>query len=274
MSAPRVPQSVSGVDFDEPFFNAVIKRAGGQRLTDVFPAPPETKQADYFIDGYAVELKILELEPLERDEHQQTIARLFAAQRAQGNLVPVADKPQVRVTGDAAKQFWRIIGKPVQRHLQSAEKQLRATRGFLPMAVHTAVLLVNAGALSLDHPTSFFNLAADYHARFSGIDAVYALSAIPVPVQGTPALVFARIDLKGAHGTLGDKIDAAIQHEVIARTGGKIDPVASDPRPGQSSVDLPRGGRSPAPGLIGRGSSGTTSMKRYKLKQPIAVVRS
>ncbi len=229
MNPPHPPQTILGVDFDERFFDAAIRRAGGRRLSEVYPPPPETKHADYFLEGYAVELKILELEPLERDEHQKAIARIFTEHQGKGNLVPVEGKNQLRLTGEGSQQFWRIVGKPIQRAFESAEKQLRATNGFLPAPAPTAVLLVNAGALSLDHPTTLFNLAADYRKRYPGIDAVFAFSAIPVPLSGAPSVLFARIDDTGTHHALGDKIDEAIRLELAERTGTACDPVPFDP---------------------------------------------
>lgn len=229
MAQIRPPQSVIGVDFNEKFFDAAIHHAGGRRLTELYTPPPNTRCADYLVGDYIVELKILTLEPLERNEHQTAIAKLFTKHRSEGNLSAGPSSKQMRLTGIGSQQFWKILGKPIQRALESAEKQILATNHFLPQSKNTAVLLVNAGAASLDHPPSFINLAADYRHRYPAINAIFAFSAIPVPMEGIAALYFGIVDENGASHNVGGKIDEAIRLELDARTGKTSRPVSLDP---------------------------------------------
>jgi len=52
---PRPPQAISGIDFDESFFDAVIERAGGCRLEDKYTPPKDTQHVDYLIQQWALE---------------------------------------------------------------------------------------------------------------------------------------------------------------------------------------------------------------------------
>jgi len=206
--------------YDEHFFDAVIGRIGGQRLTNCYKPPPDSKSADYLVDGFVLELKILELDPLDAIEHQKAIAAHFEKATQLGFIKPVVEGKEYNLGGDGSQQFWRILGKPIRRALQSAEKQVIASMKFIPGEWKSAVLLVNSGAISLDDPYSFFRLVSAYHLQFPGIKAIYAFDAVPTPaVNGHPAVANATISLDEADDRLGRKIEVAIQDEIFARTG-------------------------------------------------------
>ena len=67
---------VSAPYFDvEPFFDEVVKRAGGYRVDCLLPKNPEFENADYYFETHGVfgELKILEYD---RDEDERIKTRL------------------------------------------------------------------------------------------------------------------------------------------------------------------------------------------------------
>jgi len=240
---PKPPELIPGVHFDEPFFDAVVKRAGGHRLTDLHIPPPSTKHVDYLIGGFALELKILMSDPLDARERQKTIRDYLRSLLPRGPLWVTATKQAIAIAGEDSKAYWeRIMGKPIQDRLDSAADQIRGTRSFVPGSWKGGVLIVNSAGPSFDW-LSFTHLAGTYRARFPEIDAVFALNAVPVVAEGKFELHFATIAKEGSKpeaDSLWISLNGAIREEIAARTNRKIASIELDPHisPGKGAFLL------------------------------------
>jgi hypothetical protein len=191
------PQFIPGLVFNEPFFDQVIKVAGGCRLLEIHKPPPHTRHVDYLINGFAVELKILTRDVLEAPERQEKLRRLISKELPRGPMYVTATKREVRMAGSFADAYWeQILGAPIQDRLDKAADQIADTRTFVPGPLLGAVIIVNAAGPSLDWK-SFSNLANHYAERFDAIDAIFALSAVPVPLENGIQFHFARIGRTG-----------------------------------------------------------------------------
>ena len=193
MTAPRQTVRLKNVQFSEALVDEAVRRAGGHRIEEEVSLIPEgVKNCDYRIDGYLMELKTNELEPLERPERQKKLVTLFE-ELAQEGKIDVESSRGVHLTGEASQRYWRIVGTPVRRDLEEASKQIRDTRILLKRPdLRGAVFLINSGGDSID-PTSFWNLASRHRRDFSAyINVVMCFSAIPAVVQGLnqPCLTF------------------------------------------------------------------------------------
>ena len=218
----NVPQFITGCPLNEPFFDSVVKRAGGTCLLDVVKPPLNTKNVDYLIDGFALELKILCADTLDAPERQRRIKEFIRTEFPRGPLWISPTKQEARIVGSLADRYWTwILGKPVQDRLDAAADQIADTKTFVPGPLRGAVLIVNAGGPSLDWK-SFTHLANHYATRFEHIDAVFAMSGVPWAVTGGSQYHFATIGKEGHRAysdALGIKLGAAIVREVQARTG-------------------------------------------------------
>jgi hypothetical protein len=229
--------------FNEPFFNAVIKRAGGHRLTDLHTPPPGAQNVDYLLGGFALELKILMSDPLAAPERQARIEKFLRSELPKGPLWVTATKQAISLSGQVSKDYWeRIMGKPIQDRLDSASEQIRDTRSFVPGSWKGGVLIVNSAGPSFDWQ-SFTHLAGHYQERFSEIDAVFAMNALPVSADGKFLLHFAVIAKDGNKpeaDVLWKLLDGAIREEIAARTNRTIGSIELDPHisPGKGSFQL------------------------------------
>lgn len=221
---------MQGIVFDEPFFDAVIKRAGGERLTDRYPPPPKTKQVDYILRGFVIELKILTSDPLDAEE-RQAAAKKFIEEKMRSGELQVSPANQVIFTPQQSKELWeRILGRPIQDRLQKAARQIRDTLAFVPGSWRGGVIIVNSAGSSFDW-RSFSYLADHYHGRFPEIQAVFALHGVPDQVDGHDAIYFATMSKDGhwpEADSLGNLLDNTIRAEIAERTHRVPKSVATD----------------------------------------------
>jgi len=224
---------IKGVDYDERFFDSVIKKAGGSRLTTLFTPPPGIQSVDYLIEGFAVELKILTTDPLDAIERQKRLAEFFSVEFPNGPLWVTPTKRSATLVGQLAKVYWeRYLGKPTQDRLDSAADQIEATRSFVPGSWRGAVIIVNAAGFSLDW-RSFTHLANHYQQRFAAIDAVFAVNGVPALAGNNELQIHFATIAKDGHrleaDALGLKLDAAIRNEIETRTGRALRVVEVNP---------------------------------------------
>jgi hypothetical protein len=224
---------IQGIIFDEAFFDAVIKRGGGHRLTDLHRPPPNTRHVDYLINGFALELKILTTDPLDSTERQERIDRFLRSELPKGPLWVTARERRISMTGAVADRYWEwIMGAPIQDRLDQAARQIKDTLTFVPGSWKGGVLLVNSAGPSWDW-LSFGRLAGKYHRRFPEIDAVFALNGVPVNESGTSTIHFAIASKKdgkeGEYNALWKCLDAAIRGEIEKRTAQPIIAKELDP---------------------------------------------
>jgi hypothetical protein len=223
---------IKGVVFDEPFFDAVIQRAGGCRLTDLHTPPAKKQHVDYLIRGFLLELKILMSDPLDAQERQASIEKFLRSELPKGPLWVTPTRRSITLAGQQAKDYWeRIMGKPIQDRLDSAAGQIRDTLTFVPGSWKGGVIIVNSAGPSFDWQ-SFTHLADHYHERFSEINAVFAMNGVPAVADGKLIIHFATI-AKGGHrpeaDALGILLDTAIREEIEKRTKRTLEAVEVDP---------------------------------------------
>lgn len=169
MSQP--PDLLKGITFDEPFFDSVIRRAGGDRLTDIHVVPQGMRNADYLIDGFVLELKILTADPLDAETRQNDAKEFFLALARRGELRRAPDN-KVTLSPQQSKIYWeRIIGKALQKRLREAAGQVRDSFEFLPGKWKGGALVVNSAGSSYDWQ-SFSQLSHKYHEQFPELHAV------------------------------------------------------------------------------------------------------
>jgi len=208
------------VVFDEPFFDSVIARMGGRRLQEVATPPPDSRHADYLLEGFVVELKILKLDPLASEQHQKSVAAHLEKAKIAGHIVTVRDGQEFNIVDQGSQKLWHILAKPVMRALRDAEEQVIASQKFLNGQWKGGVILVNAGAVSLSDPNSFFRLISDYHQRLSHVKVILAFNTIPTQdSEGRLATANATISYDETDELLGRRFEEAIQDEIFARTG-------------------------------------------------------
>jgi hypothetical protein len=220
---PKPPQFIKGVDFNEEFFDAAFKNAGGCRLETVYPPPPGTKNADYLLKGFVVEQKTLTQDALADPKRQERALRFLREELPRGPLWVTANTQAISFTGAESRRYWeQVVGLSIQDRLGAAAKQLAETVTFVKEPVKCAVLLVNSGGPSADWK-SFFNLANHYRARFPIIDAVFALSVVPMlKTNGEFQLQYATISDTAdwdAADPVGNALDDGIKTEIEKRTG-------------------------------------------------------
>ena len=217
----KPPELLKGIVFDEPFFDAVIARAGGHRLTDKYPPPPKTKHADYCRRGFLIELKILMSDPLDAAERQARVQKFIGEKFTRGEIRP-SPSGQVIFTKEQSQQFWeRVMGLSVKDRLEAAAVQIRETKTFVPGSWSGAAIIVNSAGSSFDWQ-SFCQLAHAYHDRFEELNGVFALHGVPIPANGNDMIAFG---IRSKNGNwpevneLGTLLDASIREEISARTG-------------------------------------------------------
>lgn len=175
---PKPPEIMAGLRLDEPFFDAVIRRIGGCRLTERYTPPKDTRNVDYLIDGWIVELKTLMVDPLEAVTRQEKL-RQFIQAEIPNPLYVTAEKREIRLSKEQERKNWvEIMGIPIQRALRDAEEQISDTRSFVPGPLPSALILVNSNVTSWGW-SGFANLVNTYFESCPEIDAIIVMEALP-----------------------------------------------------------------------------------------------
>jgi hypothetical protein len=205
MSAPRQVPRLKQVQFSESIVDEVVHLAGGQRISEMILRIPEgTENCDYLIGDHLLELKIIEIEPLEIQNHQEKLTRLIT-ELASDEKNNATTSRQIHLKGKDNQSYWRIVGTTIRRRLEKAASQIRDTRILLKRPnLRGAAFLINNGADSIDS-NSFWRLARRHRRDFSAdINAVMCFSAIPGIAQG-----FNRLCVTFDHEHSGHEADKA-----------------------------------------------------------------
>jgi hypothetical protein len=118
MSAPRQAPRLKHVQFSESIVDEVVRLAGGQRISEMVLRIPEgIENCDYLIGDHLLELKIIEVEPLEIQGHQEKLACLITELASDEKNTAMTSK-QIHLKGIANQRYWRIIGTTVRRRLE------------------------------------------------------------------------------------------------------------------------------------------------------------
>jgi hypothetical protein len=142
-SAPRM---------NEAFIDRIILKAGGRRITSAEADPQKTRNADYFLDEYVVELKTLEEEGLLKDSRQEKLANLLAAAKPEVEAISIDPSG---LGQEDFRAFLDIIGGPIKTAIRSASDQIKKTKTHLKNeSLKGGIIFVNSGYGSLP-PTIF-----------------------------------------------------------------------------------------------------------------------
>lgn len=132
----------------EAFIDQVVVDAGGRRLSKDERGNGE-KNADYLIGRFVFELKDIQEEAIRKRGHQERVATLFAPYFPGQDQVPI--DPSVLSKPDF-QRYLDILGKPIQRAVKSASKQIRETRMRLgDETLNGGIIVLNTGFGSFPH---------------------------------------------------------------------------------------------------------------------------
>jgi len=162
---------------DEPFFDRVFERIGGNRLAEVFPElDGKVMLADYLIGkNHVIELKILESEFLENPNRiEREYAALVELKKHTGK--ECLDISDTTLPQQLVNRYLDVKFDQLQDPIRSAKKQIRNATEALDIECETTLLLVNKGTQSVSFQ-ELFNYADSYLKRKkTGILNLYLLS--------------------------------------------------------------------------------------------------
>ncbi|HYC69861.1 MAG TPA: hypothetical protein VEB66_01555, partial [Opitutaceae bacterium] len=168
MPPPRAPR------LTEAFVDRILSRAGGRRLSAEERNHELTRNADYLLDGYIIELKDIQEEGMEKPEHQVKLANLFRPYFP-GELEILID-PAVLSPRDL-QTYAEIVGAPLRSAIKSAANQVRATKAHLKdPSLHGGIIVLNSGYYSIS-PELFEQMVVAYAKSLTGqIEAVVCIT--------------------------------------------------------------------------------------------------
>jgi len=150
--------------FSENDFNEIILNAGGKRYTD----DPKIKElnCDYILDDVVLELKIIEEEPIGKQEKQEKFIKLFPAEAETVILVP---------TEEQKYSYYKILETPIKSALKKASKQLQMSQKEINAKLKIAIIMNNG--LYMVSQKEFTNIAVNRAKNdTSGIDVLIICS--------------------------------------------------------------------------------------------------
>jgi hypothetical protein len=178
----------------EKEFSEVVRSCAGLVLSDVLNGSPDFKNADYVFPQYKVvaELKCLTEDNFDSPQRNKRVDDLWRSWKNAGKVTEESvhdaywkDMPKALQT-----QIYQILGRPIVKRIQKANKQIRETKSRLNLDDHRGLLLlVNDGKMS-------FSPAATIHAAqlalqkdfreirefvFFTVNLFSAMKGVPVP---------------------------------------------------------------------------------------------
>jgi hypothetical protein len=162
---------------NEPFMDRVLIAAGGRRLTETDADPQKTRNADYFLDEYVFELKILKEEGLLKATRQEKLATLFSKEGLVANKTAV-DMDPTELTHEAFRTYLDVVGGPIKTAVKSASGQIKKTAAHVGNpGLKGGIIFVNSGYGSL--PPSLFEQSVERFVKKDSnhIDVVVCISA-------------------------------------------------------------------------------------------------
>ncbi len=147
-------------ELGEKFVDRIIEHSGGRRLT-AEECGIDSRNADYRLDNWILELKDLQEEGLEKEPRQQKLAKLFSA----GNW---GDHVAIRSDGlneEERMAYLEAIGAPIKSQVRSASKQIRQSMKQIGTSnLRGCLIFLNTGYGSLP-PSLFEELVEKYAAQ-------------------------------------------------------------------------------------------------------------
>ena len=164
------------------------------------------ENVDYLIGEHALELKTLEVEPLDHANRQIRMRRFVTKEKCLGtpgiHIDPATQR--LELSGEAELKFWeRELGNPVRMHMKKAASQISATRKLLRKPLRGAVLIMNAHSLLIDG-NSLIKLLELYRSEFPELDVCLGYTAVIASVGGSKIRPYrARSDAEESGGQPG-----------------------------------------------------------------------
>ena len=155
---------------DESFVDRVVMRAGGRRLRLEERDYDRSRNADYLVNGYVVELKELQSDPIDVPTRQT---------KAHATLRRRTDHGDTGILDDVDDpEYLAAILKTVKRRIDDAKQQIRSSSATLDFAVRGGgVILLNTGLSSVD-PDRIFTFADRIVRESSSLDFVVMMTAM------------------------------------------------------------------------------------------------
>lgn len=179
----------------ESSMNDCIQAFGGELVKNLMPSANPPDQADYVFrkDDVVCELKCLEND-LFTPQHAEKLSLLVQRWARQGFIPRVYGTVQIalRSLPESCRREWvGMMEKPIKRVVESANRQIKATKQFLNMPTAKGVLLLANEGVSLPPPQLMYLVHAvlksrkeDGNPMFSSIDWI-ALFSVNRPMRLT-----------------------------------------------------------------------------------------
>lgn len=133
---------------NEEFIEKVIIEAGGRRLTESEKTKSEELNADFLLGDFAFELKDLMEEGLDKIERRKKLSNLFSKYYTTSE--PIFIDPSILTPNDQ-KIYTSIISSPLEKRIEKAYKQAKATCDRITPKSKVGLIYLNSGYLSLPH---------------------------------------------------------------------------------------------------------------------------
>jgi hypothetical protein len=173
-STKHAPGHIAVPRLTESFIDAAILAAGGRRLDGRSSEANRPKTADYHLDTLVLELKDLQGEALEVRTRQEKLAALFASTRRTDGSSTI--HPAV-LSESHRREYFNIVGAPVQKALAAAHRQVRATlKRIHDECVGGGAILLNTGYGSMSHE-DLIQIASSFQKRRTSLSALVCISA-------------------------------------------------------------------------------------------------
>lgn len=127
----------------EDLIDKVFKQAGGSRL--VYDDPNKKRNADYIIDDYIFELKLIEEERLLKESVQNKLASFYSSDNS--NFIEIATDNFDELNYSI---FTNIFRNPIQDAIKSASDQIKSTKNNIldSQNYKGGIFLINNGTSS------------------------------------------------------------------------------------------------------------------------------
>lgn len=174
--APAISRKDGGIPLflpprlDEAFVDRVIEGAGGRRLRIDERLNPADRQADYVLQGYVLELKDLQSDPIRTPTRRAAIAELLGPPDSDSQA-PTMLRP------DGDTRYEAILSRTLKSRIDSAKGQIRDSKRFFGASARGGgVLLLNTGFASLE-PDQVFQEAVRLAKNSATVDFVVCMTS-------------------------------------------------------------------------------------------------
>jgi hypothetical protein len=166
------PARIFSPDVGEKFIDRIIEHAGGRRFTTE-ECGIESRNADYRLDDWILELKDLQEEGLEKEPRQQKLAKLFSAGNWGDHIAIHSDG----LNEEERRTYLEVIGGPIKSQVRSASGQIKQSMKQIGTScLRRGLIFLNTGYSSLP-PSLFEDLVERYAAKRPHIECCICISA-------------------------------------------------------------------------------------------------